>query len=250
MLSARIRELRKAKGITQEELAVRVNVVRQTVSKWEKGLSVPDAEQLSLLATVFEVSVGELFCQSGKAWPQRERKVPMGLLTITLYTALLHVVVGGILYCFFKDAAFMLLPVVTAPVPLLLDWLDRGNDRKKLRRAVAAMGIAAGLAALDLAAYTAYYVYTYGRETMHLILWEEMLCFPYIATALQYTVLVPIVLLCKFRKSLMTALCLCIDLATLPAAIGIYEAGLSSLPLLLGVCAVLLVSIGLTHKKR
>lgn len=37
MLSENIRRLRKAKGLSQEELAVKLNVVRQTVSKWEQG---------------------------------------------------------------------------------------------------------------------------------------------------------------------------------------------------------------------
>ena len=47
MLSENLKTLRRQKGFTQEELAVRLNVVRQTVSKWEKGLSVPDAELLT-----------------------------------------------------------------------------------------------------------------------------------------------------------------------------------------------------------
>lgn len=42
MLSENIRRLRESKGLSQGELAVRLNVVRQTVSKWERGLSVPD----------------------------------------------------------------------------------------------------------------------------------------------------------------------------------------------------------------
>ena len=46
MLNENIRELRKQKGLSQEELAIKLNVVRQTVSKWERGLSVPDAEML------------------------------------------------------------------------------------------------------------------------------------------------------------------------------------------------------------
>ena len=46
MLSENIRNLRKAKGLSQEELAVKLNVVRQTVSKWETGLSVPDSSML------------------------------------------------------------------------------------------------------------------------------------------------------------------------------------------------------------
>ncbi len=39
MLSENLKSFRKSKGISQEELAVRLNVVRQTISKWEKGVS-------------------------------------------------------------------------------------------------------------------------------------------------------------------------------------------------------------------
>lgn len=60
MLSENLKNLRKKKGITQEELAIRLNVVRQTISKWEKGLSVPDADTLIKLADFFEVSVSDL----------------------------------------------------------------------------------------------------------------------------------------------------------------------------------------------
>lgn len=60
MLNDNIKLLRKRKGLTQEELAVRVNVVRQTVSKWEKGLSVPDAEMLQKIAEVLDTSVSQL----------------------------------------------------------------------------------------------------------------------------------------------------------------------------------------------
>ena len=60
MLGENIKTLRKNKGLTQEELASRLRVVRQTVSKWEKGLSVPDAELLQRLAEGLEVSVTQL----------------------------------------------------------------------------------------------------------------------------------------------------------------------------------------------
>lgn len=46
MLKDNLKTLRKNKGLSQEELSVKLNVVRQTVSKWEQGLSVPDAEML------------------------------------------------------------------------------------------------------------------------------------------------------------------------------------------------------------
>ena len=60
MLSENIKALRKQKGYSQEQLAEKLNVVRQTVSKWEKGYSVPDADMLEEMAEIFEVEVGEL----------------------------------------------------------------------------------------------------------------------------------------------------------------------------------------------
>ena len=60
MLHETLKDLRKKKGYSQEEAASRLNVVRQTVSKWEKGLSVPDADMLVKLAELYEVTVGEL----------------------------------------------------------------------------------------------------------------------------------------------------------------------------------------------
>lgn len=60
MFPENLKAYRKAKGLTQEELAIRLHVVRQTVSKWEKGLSVPDADLLLRLAEVLEVSVSQL----------------------------------------------------------------------------------------------------------------------------------------------------------------------------------------------
>lgn len=60
MLNENIKTIRRQKGITQEELASCLHVVRQTVSKWEKGLSVPDADIIQAIATELDVSVQEL----------------------------------------------------------------------------------------------------------------------------------------------------------------------------------------------
>lgn len=60
MLSENIKNLRKNKGFTQEELANQLQVVRQTVSKWEKGYSVPDAELLKRIAEILDTDVSQL----------------------------------------------------------------------------------------------------------------------------------------------------------------------------------------------
>lgn len=60
MLSENIRSLRKSRGLSQEELAIKLNVVRQTVSKWERGISVPDSEMLIALSEALDTSVSIL----------------------------------------------------------------------------------------------------------------------------------------------------------------------------------------------
>lgn len=60
MFNENLKTLRKDRGFSQEQMAVRLNVVRQTISKWEKGLSVPDAEMLTEIAEVLNVSVSDL----------------------------------------------------------------------------------------------------------------------------------------------------------------------------------------------
>ena len=64
MLNENIKNLRKSKGLSQEELAVKLNVVRQTVSKWENGLSVPDADMLIALSQVLDTPVSTLLGQT------------------------------------------------------------------------------------------------------------------------------------------------------------------------------------------
>ena len=60
MLHDNLARIRKEKGLTQEALALKLNVVRQTVSKWEKGIAVPDADMLCHIGEALDVPVSEL----------------------------------------------------------------------------------------------------------------------------------------------------------------------------------------------
>jgi len=60
MFSDNLKLIRKEKGLTQEEVAAKLHVVRQTVSKWEKGVSVPDADLLLRLSEILETPVATL----------------------------------------------------------------------------------------------------------------------------------------------------------------------------------------------
>ena len=64
MLNENIKAIRKAKGLSQEELAIKLNVVRQTISKWENGLSVPDSDMLISISEIFETPVSALLGES------------------------------------------------------------------------------------------------------------------------------------------------------------------------------------------
>ena len=64
MLNENLARVRKERGLTQEALAVKLNVVRQTISKWEKGTAVPDADTLCKVADELEVPVSELLGNS------------------------------------------------------------------------------------------------------------------------------------------------------------------------------------------
>lgn len=72
MLHENLKLLRKEKGLSQEELAEQLHVVRQTVSKWEQGLSVPDAAMLIRLAEALDSSVSELLGETIVPQPKTE----------------------------------------------------------------------------------------------------------------------------------------------------------------------------------
>ena len=75
MLKDNLKTLRKNKGLSQEELSVKLNVVRQTVSKWEQGLSVPDAEMLMTISEILETPVSEILGESIEEKEKNDLKV-------------------------------------------------------------------------------------------------------------------------------------------------------------------------------
>ena len=75
MLKENIKLIRKSKGLSQEELAIKLNVVRQTISKWEQGLSVPDSEMLISISDVLETPVSTLLGENISESKENDLKV-------------------------------------------------------------------------------------------------------------------------------------------------------------------------------
>lgn len=75
MLKDNLKILRKNKGLSQEELSIKLHVVRQTVSKWESGLSVPDAEMLMTISEILETPVSGILGESIEEKEKNDLKV-------------------------------------------------------------------------------------------------------------------------------------------------------------------------------
>lgn len=75
MLKDNLKILRKNKGLSQEELSIKLHIVRQTVSKWESGLSVPDAEMLMTISEILETPVSEILGESIEEKEKNDLKV-------------------------------------------------------------------------------------------------------------------------------------------------------------------------------
>lgn len=85
MLNENIKRLRKSKGLSQEELAIKLNVVRQTVSKWENGGGMPDISLLLPLCEILDITVEELM-DGKKSAPKETKKSRIAGLGRKKYT--------------------------------------------------------------------------------------------------------------------------------------------------------------------
>ena len=122
MLHENIKAIRTSKGLSQQELAVKLNVVRQTISKWEQGLSAPDADLLIALSDALETPVSTLL---GETVTETEtdglKAISEKLEVINLQLAqrkttrrkLLHWVLIGL--CVLIAALFVLLSFLKSP---------------------------------------------------------------------------------------------------------------------------------------
>ena len=122
MLNENIKALRKSKGLSQEELAVKLNVVRQTISKWEQGLSVPDSDMLIAISEVLEIPVSTLLGETvieSKADDVKAISEKLEIINLqlaqrkTMRRKMLHWIF--ILSCMVIVAIFVILTVLSSP---------------------------------------------------------------------------------------------------------------------------------------
>ena len=118
MLNENIKAVRNSKGISQEELAIKLNVVRQTVSKWERGLSVPDSEMLISISEALETPVSVLLGETlTEEAPEDLKAISEKLEVINLQLARQKAAKRRALHWF-----FIILCIVTAAIFVLI-WI-------------------------------------------------------------------------------------------------------------------------------
>ncbi len=132
MLNENISAIRKSKGLSQEELALKLNVVRQTVSKWERGLSVPDSDMLIAISDALKTPVSVLLGETvAEAAPQDMKALSEKLELINLQLArkkaaarrMIHWAL--VLLCVSIVVVFILLAKAGSPY---LDWDYRNPE--------------------------------------------------------------------------------------------------------------------------
>ena len=124
-LGERLFELRKAKNLTQDDMAEKLNVTRQTVSKWETNQSTPDFDKIMPLCELFEIGVEELL--TGKK-PEEQQKKEEKVLTKQEVKEKSAKVVSTSIFIYFAAVAFLMIaipvqhanPIIASSIFLLL----------------------------------------------------------------------------------------------------------------------------------
>ena len=125
MLSENIKEIRKSKGLSQEELAVKLNVVRQTISKWEQGLSVPDSNMLIALSEALDTPVSVLLGEIIEQTEVNDLKVISEKLEIiNLQLAMSRKAKRKKLIVFFSLFAIVIIAIFALLIKLDSPYLD------------------------------------------------------------------------------------------------------------------------------
>ncbi|MGI5824812.1 MAG: helix-turn-helix domain-containing protein [Bacillota bacterium] len=140
MLNENIKSIRKSKGLSQEELAVKLNVVRQTISKWEQGLSVPDSDMLISISEVLETPVSALLGETiAESKVDDLKAVSEKLEVINLQLAQKKAAREKALHCFFISLCSVI--VIAFAVLIVLNSPYLGWDYSNPETAVAGVGL-------------------------------------------------------------------------------------------------------------
>lgn len=181
--------LRKKAGLSQEELAEKLEVSRQAISRWEMGLAMPDASNLLQLSKLFKVTTDYLIndeYSSDEDIPivkvkeeslNREiKKVPEMIKSVLIGTAI-AVLLALLFFPFTAELPVVIIPIVALPFPTFY-FSVFCKELKSLKLILSTSAVLLLIVnAITIAGFWISFNVHHGEAYVHLILWDSVICF-------------------------------------------------------------------------
>ncbi len=203
-LAEKILSYRKQAGLSQEELAERIGVSRQAVSRWEMGSVTPDAANLLQLSSLFHVTIDDLLRDDAAIAAHREPvagvephavvgQKPLAAIVKALSLSLSITLLWAVLlFSLTAELPALLLPISALPLPVLcLTLLRTERSPKRLLLLVCPAWLVV-VNAIALVGFFLSYRFHYGEQVMHLILWDNVVCYVNAAAFLSLGIFLPL----------------------------------------------------------
>lgn len=185
----KVLDLRKRAGLTQEELAEKLAVSRQAISRWEMGLAMPDASNLLQISQLFKVTVDYLIndeyardedipiVKSKEESLNREMKKVPAMIQSTLIGVAILVILALLLFPFIAELPVLVIPIIVLPFPAFYFSVFY-KELKSLKMIVITSAVLLlAVNVITIIGFWISYNAHHGEAYAHLILWDQMLCF-------------------------------------------------------------------------
>ena len=191
-------DLRKKSGLTQEELAEKLAVSRQAISRWEMGLAVPDASNLLQISQLFKVTVDYLIndeyscdedipiVKSKEESLSREMKKVPAMIKSTLIGLAISVILALLLLPFHAELPVLVIPIIALPFPAFYFSVFYKELKSLKLIGITSAVLLLAVNVITMIGFWISYNAHHGEAYVHLILWDNILCFMNAAALLSF----------------------------------------------------------------
>lgn len=191
-------DLRKKSGLTQEELAEKLAVSRQAISRWEMGLAVPDASNLLQISQLFKVTVDYLIndeyscdedipiVKSKEESLSREMKKVPAMIKSTLIGLAISVILALLLFPFHAELPVLVIPIIALPFPAFYFSVFYKELKSLKLIGITSAVLLLAVNVITMIGFWISYNAHHGEAYVHLILWDNILCFMNAAALLSF----------------------------------------------------------------
>ena len=185
----KILDLRKKSGLTQEELAEKLAVSRQAISRWEMGLAVPDASNLLQISQLFKVTVDYLIkdeyscdedipiVKSKEESLSREMKKVPAMIKSTLIGLAISVILALLLFPFHAELPVLVIPIIALPFPAFYFSVFYKELKSLKLIGITSAVLLLAVNVITMIGFWISYNAHHGEAYVHLILWDSIVCF-------------------------------------------------------------------------